>query len=182
MTGTPRTDALCPEPNAVPFSKAVPLLELARTLERELAAALQDAQTLRNLRIDLNERIEEMRGQLASVTAERDALTDVLLRSGFVRCDIRACNCGSWHHRYGFPERMQEIRDALREADVLNNETGNLPLKAIEKLVAERDALQAKVDALMLEYCPDEMTPEQVEEWAKHQVPVDGITAARQGS
>lgn len=36
---------------------------------------------------------------------------------------------------------------------------------------AERRAerLQAQVDALMLEYCPDEMTPEQVEEWTRHQ-------------
>ena len=28
---------------------------------------------------------------------------------------------------------------------------------------------QAKIDALMLEYCPDEMTPEQIAEWEKHQ-------------
>lgn len=28
---------------------------------------------------------------------------------------------------------------------------------------------QAKIDALMLEYCPDEMTHEQVENWGKHQ-------------
>jgi hypothetical protein len=28
---------------------------------------------------------------------------------------------------------------------------------------------QAKIDALMLEYCPDEMTPEQLGEWEKHQ-------------
>lgn len=29
---------------------------------------------------------------------------------------------------------------------------------------------QAKIDALMWEYCPDEMTKEQKREWAKHQV------------
>ena len=29
--------------------------------------------------------------------------------------------------------------------------------------------LHALIDALMLEYCPDEMPPEQVEEWARHQ-------------
>ena len=36
---------------------------------------------------------------------------------------------------------------------------------------AERRAerLQAQVDSLMLEYCPDEMTPEQLAEWEKHQ-------------
>lgn len=37
----------------------------------------------------------------------------------------------------------------------------------------ERDAAskQARIDALMLEYCPDEMTPDQREEWARHQKP-----------
>lgn len=34
------------------------------------------------------------------------------------------------------------------------------------------DAKQAVIDRLMLEYCPDEMTVEQVAEWGKHQVPV----------
>ena len=28
---------------------------------------------------------------------------------------------------------------------------------------------QAKIDQLMLEYCPKEMTEDQVAEWAKHQ-------------
>lgn len=31
---------------------------------------------------------------------------------------------------------------------------------------------QAKIDALMLEYCPDEMTDAQVNNWASHQKPV----------
>jgi hypothetical protein len=34
---------------------------------------------------------------------------------------------------------------------------------------ADYEALQAKLDALMLEYCPDEMTPEQIENWQRHQ-------------
>lgn len=33
----------------------------------------------------------------------------------------------------------------------------------------KRDALQAKVDELMLEYCPDEMTEEQLRNWESHQ-------------
>jgi len=33
--------------------------------------------------------------------------------------------------------------------------------------------LEAKIDALMLEYCPDEMTTEQLENWERHQVPVE---------
>lgn len=34
--------------------------------------------------------------------------------------------------------------------------------------------LQAKIDALMLEYCPDEMTDEQLAEWGRHQIAVEG--------
>lgn len=30
-------------------------------------------------------------------------------------------------------------------------------------------ALQAKLDAVMLEYCPEEMTSDQLAEWAAHQ-------------
>ena len=40
---------------------------------------------------------------------------------------------------------------------------------------AERkiEELQAKIDLLMFEYCPDEMTKEQIEVWEKHQVKID---------
>jgi len=34
---------------------------------------------------------------------------------------------------------------------------------------AKCDALQAKIDALMWEYCPEEMTEAQISEWARHQ-------------
>lgn len=37
------------------------------------------------------------------------------------------------------------------------------------QLERELAAAQAKIDALMLEHCPDEMTPEQVANWGKHQ-------------
>ena len=33
-------------------------------------------------------------------------------------------------------------------------------------------ALKCQIDALMLEYCPDEMTDDQKAEWARHQQPV----------
>lgn len=73
---------------------------------------------------------------------ERDDLRVVLMRHGFVPCDIPACNCGSWHARFGYPERMQEIKDALDEAGhPLSNENGNMPLNALLELIAERDTL-----------------------------------------
>lgn len=40
-----------------------------------------------------------------------------------------------------------------------------------ERLRAQVGALQARVDALMLEFCPGEMTEEQIETWARHQRP-----------
>lgn len=32
-------------------------------------------------------------------------------------------------------------------------------------------SMQAKIDSLMLEYCPEEMAPAQIEEWGRHQEP-----------
>lgn len=73
----------------------------------------------------------------------RNAEQDALLLHGFVRCDIPACNCGSWHPRYGLPERMQEIKDMLAESGhELCNENGNLPRNALRQLIAERDTLR----------------------------------------
>lgn len=51
-----------------------------------------------------------------------DELRDVLIRNGFVRCDIPACNCGSWHARYGLKERMDNLRAERDEAiDSMNS-------------------------------------------------------------
>lgn len=69
-----------------------------------------------------------------------DTAVDVLLRHGFVRCDIPACNCGSWHPKYGLPERLEEIRIALDDAGhPLTNDNGHLVLRALEALIAERN-------------------------------------------
>ena len=40
----------------------------------------------------------------------------------------------------------------------------------IENLFQTAYAKQAKIDALMLEFCPGEMSQEQRDEWAKHQI------------
>ena len=41
----------------------------------------------------------------------------------------------------------------------------------IESLRQQLSAAQAKIDELMLEYCPEEMTNEQIAEYEKHQRP-----------
>lgn len=43
----------------------------------------------------------------------------------------------------------------------------------IELLRRELAHKQSQIDSLMLEYCPDEMTEEQIAEWSKHQVVSD---------
>lgn len=45
-----------------------------------------------------------------------------------------------------------------------------------DSLREEIEAKQARIDSLMLEFCPDEMTEEQIFEWGKHQKPYDLIT------
>jgi len=53
-------------------------------------------------------------------------------------------------------------------------------VELIQKLASERNNLQATIDALMLEYCPDEMTPAQKANWEAHQVPAEpGVEAFR---
>lgn len=69
----------------------------------------------------------------------------------------------------------EDDREAKANAALIASCNPTAIRSLIERLeAAERDAQakQAKIDALMLEYCPDEMTPEQVEEWGRHQVPV----------
>ena len=81
--------------------------------------------------------------------AEVDSLRDILRRQGFVPCDISACNCGAWHHRYGLPERMRELEDLLAEAGhPLGNKNGNLLRGAVRDLISERDALRSTLERL----------------------------------
>ncbi len=51
----------------------------------------------------------------------------------------------------------------LRNADNLRSE--------LDACKRANEYLQAKIDALMFEYCPDEMTPEQIAEWGRNQAP-----------
>ena len=59
---------------------------------------------------------------LHETEAENERLEGALYRSGFVPCDIPACNCGSWHHVGGFAARFREIDEAT-EAFWKNGET-----------------------------------------------------------
>ena len=56
--------------------------------------------------------------------------------------------------------------DNMKRSDVVNH----YRIKRMEKKIASQ---QAKIDSLMLEYCPDEMTEEQVKNWEDSQVNSD---------
>lgn len=65
-------------------------------------------------------------------------------------------------------DRMGHVSDNLKAIAMRVRENA-------DALVAERDALQARVDALMLEFCPEEMTEQQKANWARHQRPVQSL-------
>lgn len=57
-------------------------------------------------------------------------------------------------------------RDQRKEAQALREKEFLCAVVTEKELAAK----QAKIDVLMLEYCPDEMTKEQLDSWGKHQV------------
>jgi hypothetical protein len=59
----------------------------------------------------------------------------VLRTSGFRKCDIPACNCGSWHQVGGFKARFDEIKEVVEEADYSTN--GRTLLKAVEAMASD---------------------------------------------
>jgi hypothetical protein len=92
---------------------------------------------------------------------------------------------GAGHYLTRAIERVTQERDALRleVARTYAMWTGrdgmSLPLsdavgEVVSELQGRLDSKQAHIDALMLEYCPEDMTPEQVETWGNHQRAVEG--------
>lgn len=99
-----------------------------------------------------------MRAAIAELAAERDHLCDVLLRHGFRRCDIPACNCDSWHHENELDiylrcrgaqgesvlARIQRMEHDRKNVDRFwqNAQTrGDVLQQQLDQLVQEREAL-----------------------------------------
>ena len=57
----------------------------------------------------------------------------------------------------------------LEEGKAFSDAIKEVFLEQISKQGRRINHLQAKIDQLMLEYCPEEMTEEQIAEWGKHQ-------------
>jgi hypothetical protein len=96
-----------------------------------------------------------MRARNTILAAEVEVLTkdgcdlrDVLLRYGFVRCDAPACNCGSWHPRFGLYERWEEIKSDIADAGIdLNGRTLRAAVRELIHSVAALHEQVAKFEA-----------------------------------
>jgi nicotinate-nucleotide pyrophosphorylase len=69
---------------------------------------------------------------------------------------------------------IKNLLEAVRAYAVtlpVNNDARNILAIATiaENFEQENQRLQAKIDSLMLEHCPEDMTKEQVDRWAKKQ-------------
>jgi hypothetical protein len=73
------------------------------------------------------------------------------------------------------PSERSKLKDA---AEIIRRRAPNATLPAeaeqsedvVQRLLKELGAKQAELDRVMFEHCPDEMTPEQIENWKRHQV------------
>ena len=118
-------------------------------LEEAAARIVADAERIAGLVAGLHTEQDRTHRYLARAEraeADLSVAQDYLRRNGHVECDIPACNCGSWHHRYGLPERWDEIKSAIEDAGYpLNNANGHVLLKAVNQMVA--DLASAREDA-----------------------------------
>lgn len=64
-----------------------------------------------------------------------------------------------------FGTKVAALEAVLEKSRELKQIWQNRTYEAEKKLAAA----QAKIDELMLEYCPEEMTPEQIAEWGRNQ-------------
>lgn len=73
-------------------------------------------------------------------------------------------------------EHINQLRAWKKQVDKagldIYDEDYNVVLRLLNHALEAHDkieSMQARIDELMLEYCPDEMTQEQIDNWCKHQ-------------
>lgn len=70
------------------------------------------------------------------------------------------------HRVEGPASAVEKLVELVRAESALEHLTAN------SEYLAHVGRLQAEIDRLMLEYCPEELTEEQWAEWLRHQQPV----------
>lgn len=116
-------------------------------LEREnLAYAIRvenDAIRMRHIKTVLNKELERTRQLMGKLIKERDAA-----RTGI----------GPVH---SMEAAMSDVRKLIARLTAADKQVARLTVER-DAAIAERAALQAAVDSLMLEFCPDEMEEKQI--------------------
>ena len=90
-------------------------------------------------------RITALETQLIEEKRLREAAERFIQDAGYVRCDISACNCSSWHGGH-WHRRFNDIQEAVEEAGV--SLQGVTLLDAVKGLLAAREKAEANVVAL----------------------------------
>jgi hypothetical protein len=160
---TPRTDTAAVKNVQPRWSKSLAdwrihcLIKEGKKLERELLAAQAEIANVPVL-IAADPDVAELIGRLNDYAANPSIVY------GFIPV---------------FPNTLREAAAALqrqaeelaeeRSANELNRDAYLDAKTRADKAEEQLAAKQEKIDRLMLEYCSDEMTPEQMAEWERHQ-------------
>lgn len=87
--------------------------------------------------------VRKLQAALAEANARAERAEGFIGREGYRRCDIAACNCGSWHGGTAL-KRLMEIVEVLKEGGCQPME--KTALVAVRELLQERDELKARSD------------------------------------
>ncbi len=88
------------------------------------------------------------------------------IRSLYAQLDARATVDAQRESYISDLQEQLAHANKLADTEMHKAQIAEAKLAEVER---ERDKKQAEIDRLMLEFCPGEMTQEQVEEWSKHQ-------------
>lgn len=82
------------------------------------------------------------------------------------------------HHVREFVNTLRDIGFKYGQTSQLRCRISDVVLPFVKRYTDANGYLQAKIDELMLEYCPAEMTPDQLRTWGNSQRPVSDIEKA----
>jgi len=67
---------------------------------------------------------------------------------------------------------QHSIHAAMKDIQDYFTSHNDVPVTRATIRLEEWQFLRAQIDALMIEYCDHEMTPEQIDDWEERQIPV----------
>ena len=111
------------------------------------------------------EELTQAKAELAALHTELELLTHKLITCGVAAShpDANLAHTKAYAKQWNSPQ-AEDVRILRADRDALRAEC--------ERLREGRDGLQARIDELMLEYCPDEMTEQQLHEYEANQIAV----------